>query len=210
MEEVQEGSNLHEALLDIVAAAQKMPDRTASLVRPEAPPARVYTDAAATADRVRLGAKVLLPEGRTLITVWDADQTARAAWGPQETVINQAELQCGALVAATFAAELRGRDVIWWVDNTSAATSLVKAGSPTATMCRLALQASAMLAGLGCRCWFEHVPSADNPADVLSREALEDPLVASKVASGAWEYRAPVMPPPLAAATYEQLWSWTM
>ncbi|CAK0895584.1 unnamed protein product, partial [Prorocentrum cordatum] len=136
---------------------------------------RVYTDAAADADRVRLGAKVILPDGRTFVTVLDADQCLRETWGPQDTVINQAELQRGALVAATFAKELRGQDVIWRVGNTSAATSLVKAGSPTATMRRLALQALALLAALGCRCWFDHVPSADNPADALSRDALDDP-----------------------------------
>ena len=208
-EEVTEGSNLWESLLYIAAAAQWMPDRCISLVRPVAPPVRVYTDASADADRVRLGAKVLLPDGCTLVTVLDADQPLRETWGPQDTVINQAELQCGTLVAATFAEELRGHDVIWRVDNTSAATSLVKAGSPTATMCRLALQASALLAALGCRCWFEHVPSADNPADVLSRDALDDPTVASMLAGGFWIFRQPVLPAPFSRLTYQQLWCWT-
>ena len=69
-----EGSNLWESLRYIAAAAQWMPDRCVSLVRPEVPPVRIYTDAAADEGRVRLGAKMLLPDGRTLITVLDADE----------------------------------------------------------------------------------------------------------------------------------------
>ena len=88
-----------------------MPDRCISLVRPVAPPVRVYTDASADADRVRLGAK--LPDGRALATALDADQPLHETWGPLDAIINQAELQCGTLVAATFAEELRGHDVIW-------------------------------------------------------------------------------------------------
>ena len=72
--DVFEGSNLWESLRYIAAAAQWMPDRCVSLVRPEVPPVRIYTDAAADEGRVRLGAKMLLPDGRTLITVLDADE----------------------------------------------------------------------------------------------------------------------------------------
>lgn len=59
-------------------------------------------------------------------------------------------------------------------------------------MRKLALQATAMFAALGCRAWFERVPSDDNPADVLSRDGLDDPYVAEMVRTGKWKLREPV------------------
>ncbi|CAK0873242.1 unnamed protein product, partial [Prorocentrum cordatum] len=169
-ERVQPGSVLHEALMYVAAAAVHMPDRIAALQRPTVPPLVLYTDASADGERVRLGAKLLVPGGAVCVTIWGATPEARESWGEQATVINQAELHCGVLVAGTFPDLLHGCDVLWWIDNTAAATAMVKAGSPTVTMGKLALQAHAMLTSLGCRVWIEHVPSKDNPADVLSRE----------------------------------------
>ena len=51
-------------------------------------------------------------------------------------------------------------------------------------MCSLALAIAASLPSLGVRAWYEHVPSKDNPADVLSRAGLADPQVAEKLANG--------------------------
>eukprot|EP00971_Amphidinium_carterae_P068771 1361784-Amphidinium_carterae.1 len=65
---------------------------------------------------------------------------------------------------------------------------MVKAGSPTEDNSRMAMRAAFLLARLGCRTWYEHVPSAANPADALSRDALGDPWVCSHVVSGAWEF----------------------
>ena len=142
------------------------------------------------------------------ITIWDAMPDALATWGPQATKINQAELHCGIMVAATFPELLRGRDVLRWIDNTSDATSMVKAGSPTESMGRLALKAHAMLAALCCRYWVEHVPSGDNPADVLSRDGLADPYVAAMCASGEWTYHEPVAPVAFQALSFDDLWGW--
>ena len=65
-----------------------------------------------------------------------------------------------------------------------------------------------MLSSLGCRCWFEHVPSDDNPADVLSRAGLDDAEVRANVAAGTWSFREPVHTVPLEASTYDALWHW--
>ena len=73
---------------------------------------------------------------------------------------------------------------------------MVKAGSPTETMSRMALAASTELVILDAVVWFEHVASKDNPADVLSREAIEDNDVEAKLESGEWVYRNPVEPLP--------------
>ena len=85
----------------------------------------------------------------------------------------------------------------------------MKAGSPTQTMCRLALVATAALASLRTRPWFEHVPSPDNPADILSREALDDPQVAEAVRSGQYVVKDPIEPPRTSVLDYEYWWGRT-
>ena len=138
--------------------------------------------------------------------LYDVPEEVQQLRGEQKAIINQAELHAAPLVVATLPESLRGREVIWFVDNTSAETSLVKSGSPTETMCSLALVASAALAGIGARTWFEHVPSPDNPADVLSRDGLADPEVARKVAAGEWRMRTPREPPWERGLDYKFWW----
>ena len=130
----------------------------------------------------------------------------RAQWGEQKTVINQAELVAVPILAATMPEIIRDQDVLWFIDNTSAESALVKAGSPTETMCRPALIASANMAGLNARIWYEHVPSPDNPADVLSRDAIADAEVAEKVEKGVWRMMSPVVPELGETRRYEDLW----
>ena len=75
-------------------------------------------------------------------------------------------------------------------------------------MAKMALQSSALLAGLRCRIWVEHIPSDDNPADVLSRAGLEDATVGTRVASGEWAYDPPEAETPFSQLDFESLWSW--
>ena len=72
---------------------------------------------------------------------------------------------------------------------------MVKAGSPTESMSKIAFAASTALFALDTLVWYQHVMSKDNPADVLSREALEDREVQANLASGVWQFREPVTPP---------------
>ena len=74
--------------------------------------------------------------------------------------------------------------MIWFIDITSAESALIKCGSTTPSMARLAFQASMAFLALGTRAWFEHVPSKDKPADVLSRDGYEDDTIKDLVATG--------------------------
>ena len=58
----------------------------------------------------------------------------------------------------------------------------------------LALVATACLARLLARPWYEHVASRDNPADVLSRDDLEVPVVKVRIRTGEWRLPEPVEP----------------
>ena len=89
---------------------------------------------------------------------FDVPQRLRATWVEQATIINQAEPAAVPALAATMPEALRGQDVIGFIDNTAAESALIKAGSPTETMRKPALQAAAMMAGLCCRVLCEHVP----------------------------------------------------
>ena len=91
------------------------------------------------------------------------------------------------------------------MDNTSAETALVKAGSPTETMCFLALVANAALGGLGATVWYDHVDTDDNPADVLSRAGLEDLAVLSNVELGMWDV-VKVVEPDVTTLDFHRLW----
>ena len=198
--------NLHQCLLYLLAAARCAPDRVVRLFDEQLPPVIVYTDAADEKGQAKLGGIAYRaghkPQALTLV----APPWLRATWGGQATVINQAELAAVPIMVASMPEVFQGRDIIWFIDNTSAESALIKAGSPTETMCRPALRAAAMLAGLGSRVWFEHVPSKDNPADVLSRDAMMDAAVKSKIETGEWILRTPVIPDVTTQADYHELW----
>ena len=73
-------------------------------------------------------------------------------------------------------------------------------------MCALALAATAALAGLGARPWYEHVPSPDNPADPLSRDGLQDEGVRRMVEEGLYQVHTAVPPPDRNILDYEFWW----
>ena len=137
--------------------------------------------------------------------VHDVPDALRATWGT-DAAINQGELYAAPLTVSSVPELLEGEDVLWWIDNTSAEAALVKAGSPTESMCDIALAATAALAGLRCRPWFDHVPSPDNPADALSRDGLEDETVRRRIACGAYVVREAVEPPRNSILDYEYWW----
>ena len=209
-EAIGEGSsNLHLAILYIMAAAKRMPDRAIDVIgEPIKFPRVLYTDAAQNAERARIGAKPWVPGQQTRITVYDVPQHIVDSWGQPDASINLAELLAGLAIGATWREHLRDADVIWFVDNSAANGALVKSASPTETIAKLALQTSALLSGLGCRVWIEHILNDDNPADVLIREGLDDAVVAERVAAGDWVYDPPAVETLFQDPEFDGLWGW--
>ena len=83
--------------------------------------------------------------------------------------INQAEALACLLGPHNWPEAFRGRDVMHYVDNTSALTGCIKGGSGVEdSNCIFQLHAL-QLAELSCRYWVEFVESAANPADEPSR-----------------------------------------
>ena len=79
---------------------------------------------------------------------------------------------------------LRGCLLTWYIDNRSAATAAIKGSSPEADNSPLALVGGLLAAALGISTWIEHVYSEQNPADVMTHLAFEDPAVKRGLASG--------------------------
>ena len=97
------------------------------------------------------------------------------------------------------------RDIVWFIDNTPAETALIKSASPTESMCRPALAVGMALLGLRARVWYEHVPSASNPADWLSRDGLRDRRVALRLARGEWQHLPAAEPPLLFSMSFQEI-----
>ena len=86
--------------------------------------------------------------------------------------IGQIEI-LGALAPYLSAPELfAGKQVIHWVDNTSALSAMTKGYSGVPDSARLVHLFHAWNLGARAACWFEYVPTAANPADKPSRVDL--------------------------------------
>ena len=102
-------------------------------------------------------------------------------------LFGQGELLAGPLVSALFPDILSGRDVLWFIDNTAAASALIKSGSPCEDNSEMALVTALALAFLQARTWYEYVASVQNTSDGLSRGGYNDPLVQQRLRAGEWE-----------------------
>jgi hypothetical protein len=107
---------------------------------------------------------------------------------------NLGELLAWPVVVYSLADHIRGRGVIWFIDNSTALSTLIKAESATKDGSHMAMTMSLSLMALECRCWFEHLDSALNPSDVLSRDGYEDLAVQAAIAAGKWTRIDPEVP----------------
>ena len=87
---------------------------------------------------------------------------------PRETQICPAEAVCAVVAAWHFQDRLRGRDILYWVDNAPALEALIKGTSPMPDIALIAELAQITWAHLHMRIWLEWVDSGSNQADGLS------------------------------------------
>ena len=74
----------------------------------------------------------------------------------------------------------KGRDIVWYIDNVSTLSALVKGGSKAPDVDRAAAVVSLVAQMCNARVWFEYIESKSNWSDGLSRLLVEDPWVASR------------------------------
>ena len=163
-----------------------MPPRVLPLRRGEQMPVVLYTDAATDSPGLRIGLLLLVPGKHPLCATYDVPDEVVEQWALRTTYIGQGELLAGPLGLYIFRDELRGCDVTWYIDNISAAASLIKGASTKEDSSEMALVAGLRAAELGARIWVEWIASDQNPSDPLSRLGFDDPYVAARLDSGEW------------------------
>ena len=87
----------------------------------------------------------------------------------KKTYIGQLEMVWGIAPYSSAPNEVRGRDALHWIDNTSALAGLTKGYAKQPDMARLTNQAHTLLMDLDCDPFFEYVRSKANIADLPSR-----------------------------------------
>ena len=74
------------------------------------------------------------------------------------------------------------QDVVWWIDNISALSSLIRGAAKPEDIDLFAAMSTLQFSSLQTRAWFEWVDSDANPADGLSRLGVHDPWTEAVVA----------------------------
>ena len=146
-------------------------------------PVIAYSDAEWTpprhpplAPRRGLGGCVWI-DGQYMACAIDTPMLVVNSLNTRSTQIIPLELIAAAGLIYTFGEKLRGRDIIFFIDNQSVCGALTKGTCRSRDVQHLTTAWHIMCLQLGCRIWIEWVPSAANPSDILSREKCSDPLV---------------------------------
>ena len=89
--------------------------------------------------------------------------------GRQAQVIGQAELAPTLIASRVWSSRLKGRFVVWWLDQDAARQALVKGYSPVWESATIVDEVALKLSWINCNSWYARVPTASNPADAASR-----------------------------------------
>ena len=100
----------------------------------------------------------------------DTPQEWVDALSERKTQIIPLELMAAAGMLFTYREALRGREVIFFIDNQSVCCALTKGSSRSWDIQAMCSAWHLFCLQAGCRVWIEWVPSESNPADILSRD----------------------------------------
>ena len=96
-------------------------------------------------------------------------------WRPRDQHISPAETLAPSAALGQHPEVFRGRDMLWFVDNESACSTLVRGASSQEDVAGIAECTHLVVMALGCRIWWEWVDTKANPSDGLSRDGLQCP-----------------------------------
>ena len=165
------------ALLFFMILLPLLPHRKIYLgVRSKLKPVVIYTDARYSPEgkyKPQIGICIYFPErapGKQWLhdlAVIPPDLMDRFHYRVQQ--VGQLEALAAIAPYLTWPDQLRGRDVIHFIDNTGAEHGLRNGYSCDSDSARLIHVFHAAVAALSCNVWFEYVPSAANISDIPSR-----------------------------------------
>ena len=135
----------------------------------------VYTDASFEDHELRVGWVIfppapLRPAGGTCVIPPEAIRE----WKERDQQIFIGETIAALIVLVLQPALFEKADVLWFIDNSAAVSTTIKAASREDDVHEVAVAAACVRAQLQCRAWFEWVDSESNPSDGLSRLGLRD------------------------------------
>ena len=138
------------------------------------PPVHIFTDGAAEENLPATAGGMLLCvdlPGKEFFA-YRIPAATLASWldDGRKQAINQVELHPVLTAANTWSEQIRGRDVIFWIDNESARHGLIRGVSPVHASNALIQSTWSTLVRLEVHPWFARVPSCGNPSDDPSRE----------------------------------------
>ena len=167
------------ALEFLLALLPYLPPKRIIFGRRRRRPVLVWTDAAYSRSSDppgRLGAVVFDPEAdRWRHASMDISQEWLTRFAEKRQYIGQ--LECLAAVAVYFSLpELRGRDVIHFIDNTGALSALAKGYTGDIDSARLVHAFHMFNAAAQANVWFNFVPSGANISDLPSRGRVDEYL----------------------------------
>lgn len=157
-----------------ITLLNNMPDKELNFKCQSRPPILVWSDASWEKDVGWLGFVVYDPdEGVFLHSDSQLPQHIRDFFVAKRQKIGQCEIAAAAAVYTSLPSLFRDRDVIHWIDNTSAISCLLHGYSGKLDSAKLVNAFHLFMAGLRSRVHFEYVESKANVADLPSRQSFE-------------------------------------
>ena len=102
------------------------------------------------------------------------------AWNPRRQQICPGEALAGILVPWFHPDLFLQKDTLWFIDNESAASCLIRGSSRETDLHAIAQFSHLLCHTLQSRVWIEWIDSKSNPSDGLSRLGLEDPWTSAQ------------------------------
>lgn len=179
-----------------------LPPKCIQVVLPPPPPAVLYTDASFEPESHSLprGGWVLFQHGaQGAGRAIEIPEAVVASWKDRATQITPAEAWTVFAALAEHAVELSCSDLIVFVDNEAAASSIIRGDSTQRDLAEIAQGIHWLSARHQIRLWVEWIDSESNPSDGLSRDGLSD----SWTAQQGWQLAAAQVPPDLSVVSLQ-------
>ncbi len=191
MESVELDEQLQMGLRFLVETMPKLGPRSTRIIGPTPSPVVVYSDASwpeqMTAEEAvsagqppRLGWVIFCPGERPRGFSMALQKEFVSVLFPRKTQILAAEA-VAVLTALVLTPELlQGREVVWFIDNEAALSSLVRGTSRAEDVGHIAACTQLAMIAHSCSPWYEWIDSVSNPADGLSRDGVHDQWTAQQ------------------------------
>ena len=169
----------------LVETLPELGPRSTRILGPTPKPTVVYSDASwpenMTAEEAvdrgeppRLGWVIFTPGEKPRGFSLELGKEFTSILFPRKTQILAAEA-VAVLTALVLTPELlEGREMVWFVDNEAALSSLIRGASKAEDVGHIAASTQLAMMEHSCAAWFEWIDSDSNPSDGLSRDGIRD------------------------------------